>query len=427
MSNFIDNITIDFYLSDSTIFHMTSNDYLCDIQFNKSLDNDLRALIGKVKANTLLIGLNNISSTFSLTNDTSPLYQKIGKGTKAVLKDGVKVKGTFYIIDYDAPEEETKAIIKVVDQLYYILNQTVRELEISREKSVKDFIKEVLISQGIAEEKIIVDESLTGTLNYSIASGQKVSEVLNEFCLATDTYIYMDANENVVIRSRKISGSAEETLTHTENLYELAIGKSYKSSYNTLILGYGRTSISAVNELLKLQEEVVSGQEIRQLNNNIVEKPIYDIDHFKITEEFELIDFNCSQKEINISIQNTSLEDLPCEIVIHGRNLEIVESYVERQDIGVSDRNELKLESKLIQDKSTADSVATTLYNRMNVVIPNIQVSIMPNDFNIDLCKIIRILTDKIDFTGYVHSFEYVISEGEVDLKIGLKEIEEVV
>lgn len=428
-TTFIDNTTVDLYLSDGTIFPMTSNDYLSDLQLNKSLDNDLSALIGKVSTNTLLLGLNNLFYTFTLTSTTSPLYQKLDTGAKIVLKDNEVVKGTFYILTYEAPEEEVKATIKAVDRLYYILNQQVEELEVERNKDVKDFIKEVLISQGIVEEKIIIDETITGTLNYSIATGQKVSEVLNEFCLATDSYIYMDAEENVVIKSRKIDGLVEETLTHDADLYELTTAKSFKSSYNTLLLGYGRTSISSVEEILKLEEEVVSGKEIRQLNNNTVEKAIYDIDHIKITEGFELEDLNCSQNIVNISIYNTSNDESPCEIVVNGRNLEIVESYVERKDDGITDRNELKLESKLIQDKKTADITVDRLFNRMSLDIPNMGVGIMPDDFSIELCKIIKILTPEIDFIGYVHSFEYVITEGDVDLKIGLKavEVEEVI
>ena len=422
MSNFLDSITIDLYLSDNTIMHLTSLNYLCDLQLSKSLDSSLTSLIGKVSTNTLLLGLNNLSSTFSTT---SPLYSKIVKGAKLVLKDGAVVKGTFYITDYDAPEDEPKATIKAVDRMYYILNQTVEELEIEREKDVKDFIKELLVSQGISEEKVSVDETITGTLNYGIATGQKVSEVLNDFCLATDTYIYMDAAENVVVKSRKITGEVEQTLTHDADLYELTTVKSFKQSYNTLILGYGRTSISAVSELLKLNEEIVNGQETLILNNNAVKKAIYDIDHIKIPEDFDLVDINCSQKVVNISVQNTTLMELPCEIVVYGRNLEIVESFVEKQDEGIADRNELKLQSKLIQDKATADSIATTLYDRMSLEIPNMKVGIMPDDFTIELCKIIRVLTDKIDFTGYVHSFDYTISEGDVDLKIGLKAIED--
>lgn len=422
MSNFIENLTIDLYLSDNTIMHLTSLNYLCDLQLSKSLDSSLTSLIGKVSTNTLLLGLNNLSSTFSTT---SPLYSKIRKGEKLVLKDGSTVKGTFYITDYDAPEDEPKATIKAVDRMYYILNQTVEELEIEREKDVKDFIKELLVSQGISEEKVSVDETITGTLNYGIATGQKVSEVLNDFCLATDTYIYMDAAENVVVKSRKITGVVEQTLTHDADLYELTTVKSFKQSYNTLILGYGRTSISAVSELLKLNEEVVDSEEVRVLNNNKVDKPLYDIDQVKLSEDFDLIDLSCSQNAISISIQNTSEDELPCSITVYGRTLEIVDSYVERKDEGITDRNELKLQSKLIQDKVTADNIVTTLYSRMSLEIPNMKVGIMPDDFTIELCKIIRVLTDKIDFTGYVHSFDYTISEGDVDLKIGLKAVEE--
>mgnify|MGYP000942996827 CR=1 FL=1 len=404
------------------ILPLTSLNYLCDLQLTKSLDNSLTSLTGKISTNTLLLGLNNLSSTFSTT---SPLYSKIRKGEKLVLKDGAVVKGTFYITDYDAPEEEPKATIKAVDRLYYILNQTVEGLEIEREKDVKAFIKDLLVSQGISEEKVLVDETIAGTLNYGVATGQKVSEVLNEFALATDTYIYMDAGENVVVKSRKINGVVEETLTHDADLYELTTAKSFKQSYNTLILGYGRTSISAVQELLKLEEEVVDSEEVRVLNNNKLDKPLYDIDQVKLSEHFDLIDLSCSQNAVSLSIENTSEEDLPCSITVYGRTLEIVDSYVERKDEGITDRNELKVNSKLIQDKSTADNIAAVLYNRLNLEIPNMRVGIMPDDFSIELCKIIRVLTDKIDFLGYIHSFDYTISEGDVDLKIGLKAIED--
>lgn len=423
--NFLDNISVDFHLLDGSIFTAYAYDYLTDLQLNKSLDNSLNSLIGKVSTNTLLLGLNNLFSTFSLTNTTSPLYNKIGKGTKVVLRDTGVVKGTFYITEYDAKEEEVKATVKAVDKLYYILNQTVKELEVSKDVDVKDFIRQVLTGQGISEEKIVIDENIQGVLNYAMSQGVKVSEVLNEFCLATDSYIYVDNNENIVVKSRKITGVVQGILTQDADLYELAVSKSFRNSYNTLILGYSRAKVSEVKELLSLSEEVVNLAETLILANNKVDGLVYDIDHIQLQGgKYDLVDLSCTQEGISLSVKNVGVEPTSLDVTVQGRGIELVDSYVEKQGVGVTERAELTLQSKLIQDRGTADSIATTLYNRLNLDIPSLQCSIMPDDFSIELCQIIKVLTDKLSFVGYIHSFEYTISEGEVELIINLKSVE---
>ena len=353
-------------------------------------------------------------------------FDKFKKGIKVEALYNDKKIGTFYITDCALPTETDDYIATITsyDLLYTLINQDITPtFEILDGVDIKEYIKQVFVSVGIAEEKIIVSDKIAGTLNYSVCQGKTLAEILKEYCLATDTYIFVDADENICVIPKVQDIPENCPILDDNTLYGLDLGSTFKDAYTGLKILYNRLTIGDQEELLKL-ETTLQPQTLTELKNNELKNPLYILNSVKIDGAYALLNsIEASQNLLSLSLTSDETEEKTATITVLGKNIKFVESFVTQKEENTNE-NILELKSQLIQDTNTANTLLNTLFTRLNNRV--VTAYSMPDDFDIELCKIFNISSSEKRLNpiyAYVHSYRFTIVEGDVDLVITLKEI----
>ena len=415
--SFIDKISINLYLPETTIT-LNSTNYLTSYELFKTLDGEASTFDASPASNSLMFGVDY--------DKNAVFFEKFKKGQKVEALYNDKRIGTFYITDCTLPTEtdEYIATITSYDLLYTLINQDITPtFEILDSVDIKKYIKQVFVSVGIAEEKIIVSDKIAGTLNYSVCQGKKLSEILKEFCLATDTYIFVDADENICVVP-KVQEIPENCPVLDDNvLYGLDLGSTFKDAYTGLKILYNRLTIGEQEELLKL-ETTLQPQILTELKNNELKNPLYILNTVKIDGAYAFINsIEASQNLLSLGVTSDEIEEKTATITVLGKNIKFVESFVTQKEENTNE-NILELKSQLIQDTNTANALLNTLFKRLNSRV--MTAYSMPDDFDIELCKIFNISSSEkglMPIYAYVHSYRLTIVEGDIDLVLVLKEI----
>ena len=416
--SFIDDFSIKLHIDTENILTLNSTNYLSSLELLKSLDGDAYVYDASPYSNSVMFGVDY--------DKDAPFYNLFSKGLKCELYKKEKRIGVFYITDCTLPTETDDyiATITTYDLLYNLINQDITpEFEILDGVDVKDYIKQVFVSVGVPIDKILVSENITGTLNYSICQGKTLAEILKEYCLATDTFITVDADENICVIP-KVQEIPENCPVLDDNLlYGLDLGSTFKDAYTGIKLLYKRITIGEQEELLKI-DTTLQPNIISELLNNELKNPLYMIDTVKIENCLSIINYiKASQNLLSLGITSQEIEEKTASISVLGKYINFVESFITKT-AETTNENLIQLKSQLIQDTDTANTLISSLFERLNKRI--ICGYIMPDDFDTELCKIFKISSIAKGLNpiyAYVHSLRFTIIEGDVDLVLELKEI----
>lgn len=412
--SWVDNFNIILHIDTENALTLNSTNYLTSLEFTSQLNSAASSYDAAPFSNSVLFGF-----------DYDPSTMTISKGQKVELFNGEVRLGVFYVTEFTPPEDdECIATITAYDLFYNLINQNiVPNFEILDGIDIKTYIKQVFISIGIEESRVLIsDDVAANTLNYSICDGKTLAAILKEFCLATDTFVYVDADENIRVIPKEIivDGNCEEL--NDDLLYGLDLGTTFEETQTGIKLIYNRLTVGNIEEILRT-ETTLQPNIMTELTNIQLENPLYQLDHITTSCPSTLDAVKASQNSLDIYLTSGVSAEETAEVVVYGRLIKFVESYVEKEE-NSDNPNVKSISTQLIQDTASAQLLLSLLYNRMNK--RSLIGYVMPDSFDIKLCKIFRvssIIKYLSPIYAYVHGFKLSIVEGEVDLQILMKEI----
>lgn len=415
--NWVDDFSIKLYIADENIITLNSSTYLTSIEFAGSVDGDASSFEASPSSNRLMFGCVYMSDV--------PYFGSISKGLKCELYDGEKKLGTFYVVDFTPPAEgDVIATLTAYDLLYNLINSDITPgFEILTGISSNDFIKQIFKSVGIPEERIRISEKITPiVLNYGVCLGQKLVEILKEFTLATDTYITLDADENIDIIPKKIEIDETAPILTDDVLYGLETGSTFAEAYTGIKLTYNRMTVSEIEEIANIETTLQPNTEV-DLGTLTLENPLYSIETIKTNILSTINSIKATQNTLNIKLTSQYLEEITAKISVLGKSIQFIESFLEKKQ-EVANENIVSVSTQVIQDTEPATRLINDLFERINNRV--LTSYSMPDFFDIVLCKVFRVSSISKGLTEayyYVHSFTFSIVEGDIDLQLTLKEI----
>lgn len=415
--SWLDNFTVKFTYSDNTTQIISSSDYLTSLYLSEQLNSAASDSDAAPISNMVMVGF-DYAPTF---------WGKIVKGMKCEVFNGETRLGIFYLTDFTPPEDdEAIATITAYDLFYNLINrEVIPTFEIVDNMSAEDYITAVFESVGIADDRLVFDPSFSDlVLNFSICEGKNLAEILTEFMLATDCFIYVGANENIIIQNKSISVEDEEyDELDDDSLSSLDLGSTFEEAYTGVKLTYNRFTIGEKETLLKTKTTLQPNTTLT-LENLTLPSPLYLLSQIKTTIDCDISNVVSSQKKIGFSLSANLAEEETVEVELKGQFIKFVESFVVSED-ECENPNYLELSSKMVQESYLAYNLAYILKERLNKRV--IRCSMMPDDFDIELCKIMEIssiVKGLSPIYAYVHGYELNITEGDVELVLTLKELE---
>lgn len=414
----IDDFHLILHLDAENTIQFDSSNYLTSLEFTSQLNSAASVYDAAPYSNSILFGI-----------DYDHSIMPISKGQKVEFYKGEKRLGVFYVVDFTPPADgECIATITAYDLFYNLINkEIVPEFEILDGINIKDYIKQVFNSVGIAEDRLKISEDLAeNTLNYSVCDGQTLATILREYCLASDTYIYVDGDENICVIPKEIM-VGEETVEelNDDSFYGLDLGVGYDEMKTGLKLTYNRLTVGETEEILRT-ETTLQPNIMTELTNLSLSSPLYQIDQIKTSCLSTLDAVKASQNLLNLYLTSGLTEEATAEIVVYGKLIKFVESFVEKKE-QVENQDILDAYTQLIQDSSSALILLSLLYPRLTQ--RTLTGYLMPDDFDIELCKIFKVSSNVKGLNpiyAYVHGFKLSVVEGDVDLEVILNEIKEV-
>lgn len=430
------DLKVKIKLDDTPTFYTldaTEQGLIKSFTLKQELDSDITTLIAPISANELKLTCINANGIFTASNTTSPLYGKLQDGVELQVYDNTTRIGTLYLTDYQSPTSSLTSTtsLRAVDRLQNVLNRPVDIEQIHNDLTMTEYLTLVFQSVGFALEDIVIDTALSEILlNYTVINGKKLSEILADCMIAADSYCYISRTNKVIVKKRAITGVAVKHFTGG-NITKIDIPKSMLQQANTLKVGYIATKLSEVGKLLDLKGVKVE-QGITNIDNYKTEKDnLFELDNIKILSSSGVYaeEVSCTQSTVSMSLSSTAIEEV--DIEVYGKTVEKVESFVKQQDTArVQEVGEKSIEVKsgLIQDKTYADSLLNTLWQRVQEPIPYITISTKVQGFEFDLCYIVDAIEPtraKIDYLGYIHSLIWTWYGGNaLSVEVGIKKAE---
>lgn len=410
----IDNINLILHIDTENTLTLNSTNYLTSLEYISQLNSAASAYDAAPFSNSILFGIDYDHTT------------TIAKGQKVELYFGEKRLGVFYITDFTPPAEgETIATITAYDLFYNLINkEVIPDFEILDGIDIREYIKQVFKSVGFSEERILIDEDLAAnTLNYSVCDGKNLATILKEYCIASDTYIYVDGDENIRVIPKEVmvdEGEYEELSDGV--LYGLDLGVSYDEMKTGIKLTYNRLTVGETEELTRVETTLQPNIMTELLNINL-KSPLYIIEQIRSNCLFTVDSIKSSQNTLNLYLTSGLSEEATADIVVLGKFIKYVESFLEKKE-QVENQDILQVYTQLVQDSASAQILLNLLYPRLTQ--RTLTAYMMPNDFDIELCKIYKVssvVKGLEPIYAYVHGFRFSIVEGDVDLEIVLNEI----
>lgn len=411
----IENINLILHIDTENTLTFNSTNCLTSLEYTSQLNSAASAYDAAPFSKSILFGIDYDYTTMT-----------ISKGQKVEFYLGEKRLGIFYVTDFTPPADgETIATVTAYDLFYNLINkEIIPNFEILDGVGVNTYIKQVFGSVGIIEDKVIIsDDVVDNILNYSVCNGQNLAGILREFCLATDTYMYVDGDENIRVISKEIISEDEEYVElNDDSLYGLDLGVSYDEMKTGIKLTYNRLTVGETEELTRVETTLQPNIMTELLNINLT-SPLYLIEQIRSNCLFTVDSIKSSQNTLNLYLTSGLSEEATADIVVIGKFIKYVESFLERKE-QVENQDILQVYTQLVQDSASAQNLLNLLYPRLTQ--RTLTAYMMPDDFDIELCKIYKVssvVKGLEPIYAYVHGFRFSIVEGDVDLEIILNEI----
>lgn len=426
----VENLRVVVTLDDGETFEVSAKDYLLSYEVVCELDSDIRGLRGLVSANEFVFALSNQDDRFTPANALSPYFGRLKAGVRVDIFVEQETLGSFFVASWDAKNTVTRRRVDVrcVDRLQSVLNNALGDFITQSNITLREYIRSLLVYLGFSDSDVVIHDSLSQIIDFTVFSGHNVATVLNEIALGADCYIFVDSANRVVVTPKAIVGEIKHLFSTDSTIVRLTDSKSLISEINTLKVSYSNHSISDVKRLLYLSNTVVAG--LSKLENQRLESSnLYEVDNVKVMSSAGVVaeGVSCTQDSISIDFNNPSNQLADCIISVYGKTIQSSSAFVELTDVesvAKHGKKDLEVSSNIITTKDMASALANVLWGRITDSVPYLFVDLVESGFRYKLMDICRLGVDalNIDFTGFVHSVKYVWRGGDVvSVTIGVK------
>lgn len=147
------------------------------------------------------------------------LYGRHYTGENTYLEDYL---GVFYITEVNIDAVSGEYSITAYDILHKANNKLISEISITAPYTAGDMVDAIASYLGCADAVYTASEfsSLEYEQGFNIEGTEKISEILDDIAEATQTFYYVDYEENLIFKRLDYSGDAELSLTPND-YYEL--------------------------------------------------------------------------------------------------------------------------------------------------------------------------------------------------------------
>lgn len=420
---------------------LETNNLIEGVSIARKMDSDIKALVSEIECGEVNIQMSNLFNDFNTTSATAK-YSKLKNGQSVKIYNITDTTTTLlftgFLVDFKAPtsSKTQSCSLRVVDRLHYILNSEITStFTVDSDITLSAYVTLLFTAFGLTADEYVIDTSLADIiLSYSLITGYKLAEQLNNICKAIDAYIYVDKAGILQVKPKEITGIAT-TLFNRESkincLENSEFGASILSSYNCLKVGYVATKQSEVKEVLKLAS-ITAKPGITAIENYALETGnLYELDSIKVTSSADVVvsSVSATSSTITLTLKNDTTVDEIVSVAIYGKVIETAESYIIKTVESEQTVQTLEVSSILVQSKAYAESLANKLYARASLPLPYITADVTVIDFTVDLGDIVRIQDTEadLDYTGYIHSIDIEYDgQGYSYYNLGIKYVEEV-
>ena len=291
-------------------------------------------------------------------------------------------------------------------------------------------------------------------LNYTTVEGKSLSDLLNSICISAYCNIFVDNNNNIVVRSRNAQNGVTKVFSDQTNITRIEVSKSLLNESQGLKLGYSASAVSDIIELTSLKSYEVQNGDVVIPNVTFGNHTAYDIDKIVVSADGGVVaritGYTSNSNEISLYLSVSGIPDKeePVEegeeiydengelitsrivagtdtvdIVVYGKTIISTEAFVERGKSG-QEIKVLSIESPLTQSLKDAEALIDKYWTLVQLPLPFIKVDVLVSDFSYnlgDMCEI-EATTRNLKFFGYIHSVDYEFFGGAgVSCTVGVK------
>lgn len=403
------------HFSNTNILEVLRSNYLVSADILEESYKASNSAFGDVTSNELELGLYNANNIFSPDNANGPYSGLIRKGIKieAFIRpdevDEWDPAGVFYVSSWSVASTGSVADVRAYDALYSVINGPVPTMPVYRNVPFKTFIEDFF---SLFNLQVIVDASITLTLNYAFTSGYTSNRaLLNDLLTAALADCFCDHSGVVHIVSKRGSAALRATLTDNDQIISITRKQTIEANYDSAAVTICSWQDSAEKEVLNLKELVVPAGTSNTAQTTFSSTPVTGVR--SIRSSVKPISFVATADNIVVTLQST--EDTITDVSIVGIALDKVES-----EISTPGNNPLKVTSNFIQSKATADDVCNYSDTFVKAVAPTLELSIRGNPL-LQLGDTVLISSSKyaINYTGIIIKANYKYTGGlTCDLKL---------
>lgn len=421
-NNWVSCLTkVKFTFADGTTYETTGNSNLRTLSVKKSIANVSSNPIGTVSANTVTMEIADTESLFAINNSSSPYYGKLKQGftieTYSQIDGGSFEKtGEYKMVDkQNTTKPGYKASFKGMDSIGFILQRKSNVKYILSNISALEYITNLLVANGISINRIHVSSDLlTKTIKYAYTFGDKIIDILNEFCTAFMCCIYTDNNGDVNIKTLNSLKQADSvfTISGNVNLYGSSAQDGILSGFNAIKITYNkptldyRTNIVNINNIT-LANGTTNFKDYAISNNAYVN----GIDYIRVSNKTnnELVyadNVETTQQKISFEIVSESTEDISSDINVYANVVNKHEVFISEVVDGLyiteDDDNKIKyynLNSEIMQLDEYATELKEQLKLMGNTEIVYITAKTKGNPL-LEVGSVVNYSSEQLKFTG---------------------------
>lgn len=294
---------------------------------------------GAITYNELHIELDNLAKNFTLTNSSSPYFQKLKAKMKVILEyivfpDLTDMSnsytipgGTFYTDTWKGDIGENTATVDCYDILQLYGEQPLIPFKIQRNVPAKKAFEFLFKLYGIPSNLYTIDSSLSVSLDFFRPIGDTLTECLESIALACCANVYADRFGRIVVKSILRKKTSGITLSEDAVIFNIKAPSSSREAYAYISMTYFENT--------EQTQEVIYKETGRDIPSGIVKlsglvskiDPLVDVVGVAITgKNVTIIDRTFTSSTVDIIIENKLKTNQQIDLRIFGTGLQVNQS-----------------------------------------------------------------------------------------------------
>jgi hypothetical protein len=324
--------------------------YITEIDINESTNTQNNNPVGVVSSNTLKLVLNSNDRSLFPENKNSQYYGLMNNTAtvKVTLEDvdGIVEFNRYFVskwISNITSQKPNKVIIECTDLLSIIGKNSVPSGVITQNLSTKEaFIYMLAKLNEQVEDKYKVKYNIDSIIfnefdkiEYDNLEAGNMSDWLNELSQSTLTNIYIDREDNIKT-DYCLDDTAKEsvaTLSDKVNITNASVDTGGLVNYTGVKTNYITNTINNMSQLTSLSNQVVEPG-INIFDNISLGSKVFRLNAVRLKGDKEtalkLTKLEYNKRLCNLEVENTTSEDMNCNIEIYGQSFKETTSSIVR-------------------------------------------------------------------------------------------------